>query len=123
MENWVVSRYEINIISFAGVIRGTVTFALISSIDVMDFGQGMLVIESSVLAIVIITTILLETVMPAFIIFNLDLISKSKKYSNHPSTRKSIHQVEDLEKRKSVHKYFRKFEEDFLKQFFYKRLC
>ena len=72
MKNWVVSRYEINIISFAGVIRGTVTFALISSIDVMDFGQGMLVIESSVLAIVIITTILLETVMPAFIIFNLD---------------------------------------------------
>ena len=72
MKNWVVSRYEINIISFAGVIRGTVTFALISCIDVMDFGQGMLVIESSVLAIVIITTILLETVMPAFIIFNLD---------------------------------------------------
>ena len=56
--------------------------------------------------------------MPAFIKFNLNLISKSEKYLNHPSTRKSIHSVEDIEKRTGVHKYFRKFEEDFLKNFF-----
>ena len=60
----------------------------------------MQIIVSSVLAIVIATTLLLGSAMPAFIKFNLDKISQSEKYLIHPSTNESMDGVkENPEKR------------------------
>lgn len=72
-DKWRLNRYELAIITFAGIIRGSVAFALITKLNIE--GVGMQIIKSSILFIVIVTTVVLGTTMPFFIKYNLDKIS------------------------------------------------
>ena len=65
-KKWNVSFYELLIITVAGIIRGSVAFALILTLDKKTEG-GVSMIQSSVLLMVFITTISLGAVMPSFI--------------------------------------------------------
>ena len=68
-KNWNVSFYELLIITVAGIIRGSVAFALILTLDKKDKAnqKAISTIQSSVLLMVFITTLSLGAVMPSFI--------------------------------------------------------
>lgn len=80
-KTWKVNIYELGIIWFAGVIRGSVAFALILTLDEnvenQELRREIQVIKSSVLFIVFITTIVLGALMPAYIKCSLSRAAKS----------------------------------------------
>ena len=68
-KKWDVSFYELLIITVAGIIRGSVAFALILTLDKKDSPdeQAISTVQSSVMLMVFITTLSLGAVMPSFI--------------------------------------------------------
>ena len=70
--NWRLSIAEISIVWFAGLIRGSIAYALIVSIS--DEKEGADLIKTTVLVMVILTTIILGAFMPLYI--NLHLKNK-----------------------------------------------
>lgn len=75
--------YELGIIWFAGIIRGSVAFALIltldENVDDKNIRREIQIIKSSVLFIVFITTIVLGALMPTYIKCSLNRASKQLK--------------------------------------------
>jgi hypothetical protein len=80
-KSWKVNIYELGIIWFAGVIRGSVAFALILTVDEPHddphVRREVQIIKSSVLFIVFITTIVLGALMPGFIKCSLNRAARS----------------------------------------------
>ena len=69
-KGWHVTMYELLICTVAGIIRGSVAFALILTIENPknhDENKGVYIVKSSVLLMVFITTIFLGAIMPSFI--------------------------------------------------------
>ncbi|CAD8056382.1 unnamed protein product [Paramecium primaurelia] len=72
---WKLTKYEMSICCFAGMVRGSVAFALIETLvasptDGIEINQ-INILQSCVLYIVIITTIIFGTTMPFFINFQI----------------------------------------------------
>lgn len=82
-KSWKVNIYELGIIWFAGIIRGSVAFALIltldENVDDKNIRREIQIIKSSVLFIVFITTIVLGALMPTYIKCSLNRASKQLK--------------------------------------------
>lgn len=71
-----LSFFELNIVWFAGLIRGSIAYALISRLNAHDETNQLEldqidIIQNSVLMMVIITTVLLGGAMPFYVVFNL----------------------------------------------------
>lgn len=77
---WDVNIFELAIVWFAGIIRGSVAFALILTIgsphDTPDEQKEVQIIKGGVLVMVFLTTIILGGVMPSFVSCSL---SKAEK--------------------------------------------
>lgn len=68
MKKWNVSFYELLIITVAGIIRGSVAFALILTLKKEEEGdKSVSIVQSSVMLMVFITTLSLGAAMPSFI--------------------------------------------------------
>lgn len=81
--------YELLIVTVAGVIRGSVAFALILTIENPednDTNKGVFIVKSSVLLMVFITTIFLGAIMPSFISCTLKRDSKNQNKGSMTET-------------------------------------
>ena len=68
MKKWSVSFYELLIITVAGVIRGSVAFALILTLGRPEESpEDIEIVQSSVMLMVFITTLSLGAAMPSII--------------------------------------------------------
>jgi NhaP-type Na+/H+ or K+/H+ antiporter len=111
--------YELLIVTVAGVIRGSVAFALILTIENPGSGEetGVFIVKSSVLLLVFITTIFLGAIMPSFISACLKRDEKNQKESS--SITNTLLSEEKLkEKGERPRSFFKMFDEDYLKPFF-----
>ena len=67
-KKWKVNFYELGIVWFAGIIRGSVAFALILTVpEYTGLEEEVQIIKSGVLIIVLLTTVILGAAMPFFI--------------------------------------------------------
>lgn len=96
-KSWNVSWWELLIVTVAGIIRGSVAFALILTIDNPHDDIGINIVKSSVLLLVFITTIILGAIMPAFIKGCLKRDEKNQKLMNE-SLKESLTNSESIEK-------------------------
>ena len=91
-KKWHVTWWELLIVTVAGIIRGSVAFALILTIEPGESPEeekAVNIVKSSVLILVFITTIFLGAVMPAFIKACLAQDAKTNKGSLHKKLMKS----------------------------------
>jgi len=74
-KTWMVNRYEMSIIWFAGLIRGAVAFALIQTVE----NKLNPVVISTILFIVFFTTVGLGAFMPVYVKYFTKRMSLSEK--------------------------------------------
>lgn len=93
VKKWRLSFYEINIIWFAGLIRGSVAYALIQGLELevtkdvssfQDFQnlsnakQSAAIVKSTILLLVILSTVILGALMPLVIKVNIAAQEKAE---------------------------------------------
>lgn len=96
-KGWNVTNYELLIVTVAGVIRGSVAFALILTIENPenhDANKGVYIVKSSVLLMVFITTIFLGAIMPSFI---AGCLKRDQKNQKNSSIRQTLVEVEETD--------------------------
>lgn len=72
---WRLTFWEMSIIWFAGLIRGSIAYALIQKLEYEKGNntarEQVQIIQTSILIMVILSTIILGAIMPFYIVINL----------------------------------------------------
>ncbi|CAD8135676.1 unnamed protein product [Paramecium octaurelia] len=90
-QNFKLTFWELNIVWFAGLIRGSVAYALIQKLDYKNDEEKIQVelMQTTILIIVIITTIILGALMPFYISRNLQI-------QEHRNNKKKVQHCESI---------------------------
>lgn len=100
-KNWRLNRYEILILAMAGVFRGCVAYAQISSIEDSHDEEGNQIMKGSVNLIIAITNLTVGAIFPYFVKWNLKQIQNTERYTpDHPSIKDPLISSKILNKKK-----------------------
>ena len=79
--NWRVNYYELEIIGVSGLVKGAVPFALITSLSISSMStlRTMVMLKSSVIAIVFLTSVFFNGLIPMFITWKMRVIKERIK--------------------------------------------
>ena len=131
-DKWRLNVYEMEIISIAGLVKGAVPFALISTISYTDSTNKVntMMLKSTIICIVFITSLFFNGLIPMFIKYNTKVM-KEKIKEDHQSNVDTLKEQEmrnyesdlkgegehERKYRSKTQKYWKRLEEGFIKPF------